>query len=292
MFDGKTLVYGIIGNPVAHSFSPAMHNSAMRELGINGVYVPFCPPPERLGEAVAGIRALGIAGVNVTVPYKEAVIPYLDELTGEAKMYGAVNTISNRRGVLTGHNTDGPGLIRALREDYRFDPAGGPAVIFGAGGAARAVAVALARAGCPELALVNRSYDKAVKLAETVAAATGVPVRPFPWDAGDRQLGELARRSALLVNCTPVGMSGGAAGEFPLPGDLPGRGQLAYDTVYNPPRTPFMTRGARNGAVTGNGLSMLLYQGVLALEEWTGLPAPVEVMRRALYDRAGIAGVK
>jgi shikimate dehydrogenase len=289
MINGKTVVYGIIGNPVAHSFSPAMHNAAMRELGINCVYVPFCPPPEKLGEAVAGIRALGIAGVNVTVPYKEVVIPHLDELTGEAKLYGAVNTIINRRGVLTGHNTDGPGLIKALREDYQFDPGKGPAVIFGAGGAARAVAVALARSGCPELAVVNRRFEKALKLAEMVAAATGTQARAFHWDAGDRQLEEFTRRSALLVNCTPVGMAGGAVEEFPLPGDLPGKGQLAYDTVYNPPRTPFLVRGARNGAVVANGLSMLLYQGVLALEEWTGLAAPVEVMRRELYKQAGIS---
>lgn len=282
------MLYGIIGHPVRHSFSPAMHNAALRASGLNGVYVPFEPPPELLSGAVAGIRALGIAGLNVTVPYKEAVIPHLDELAGDAVLYGAVNTIVNRRGELTGHNTDGPGFIRALREEHRCNPANGPALVFGAGGSARAVAVALARAGCPELALVNRRVERAEMLARVIFEATGIKVRVFKWDRADSDLADFARRAALLVNCTPVGMAGKADADFPLPEALPGKGQLAYDLVYNPPVTPFLNRAARNGAEIANGTGMLLHQGALSFEIWTGRVAPLEVMRRELYRQAGV----
>ncbi|WP_347487670.1 shikimate dehydrogenase [Desulfoscipio sp. XC116] len=286
--DGRTVVYGIVGCPVAHSYSPAMQNAALRELGLNGVYVPLRPRPENLAEAVAGLRALGMAGVNVTVPYKESVLPCLDELTETAVLYGAVNTIINREGRLTGHNTDGPGFIKDLREDQRFDPSCGPTLVLGAGGSARAVVVALVQAGCPELALVNRNYDRARALAESVRAKTGFCVRVLHWHTGDRCLADFARRAVLVVNCTPLGMSGQNSGAWPLPAGLPGSGQLAYDLVYNPPVTPFMARAAGNGARAANGLGMLLHQGVLSLEAWTGLPAPLAVMRRVLYRQAGV----
>lgn len=289
MINGKTIVYGIIGHPVEHSFSPAMHNAALTELGLNAVYVPFCPPPEKLKEAVDGIRALGIVGVNVTVPYKETVIPYLDELSAGAQRCGAVNTIVHRRGILTGHNTDGEGFIRALQEDYGFNPARGAAVLLGAGGAARAVAMALAGQGCPELILVNRQVARATQLANLVTAVTGVKVQAYPWAAGDGQLADVAREAALFVNCTPAGMSGASGGQvtWPLPEGVPGAGQLACDLVYNPPLTPFLKRATAQGAQVANGLGMLLYQGILALELWTGREAPVEIMRRALLKQTG-----
>jgi len=288
VIDGRTIVYCIIGHPVAQSYSPVMQNAALRGMGLNGVYVPFAPSPENLAEVVAGLRALGIAGANVTVPYKEAVMPYLDELSETALFYGAVNTIVNRQGRLVGHNTDGPGFIRALQENQGFDPSRGPALILGAGGAARAVVLALAQAGCPELALVNRHRDRARALAEAVRVKTGLRARILEWDAGDRSLADFARQAALVVNTTPLGMSGHSVGDWPLPGGVPGSGQLAYDLVYNPPVTPFITRAAGNGAAAANGLGMLLHQGVLALEAWTGLPAPLAIMRQALQLQAGI----
>ncbi|AGL02068.1 shikimate dehydrogenase [Desulfoscipio gibsoniae] len=286
--DGETLVYGIIGNPVSHSYSPAMQNAALRALGLNGVYVPFSPGRENLVQAVAGLRALGIAGVNVTVPYKEAVIPYLDELTETAALYGAVNTIVNRQGRLTGHNTDGPGFIKDLRKDYGHDPSRGPALVLGAGGSARAVVIALVQAGCPELALVNRNLDRARALADYVAVKTNFKVQVLEWDSGNRHLAEFVRRAALVVNCTPLGMSGKSGGDWPLPAGLPGSGQLAYDLVYNPPVTPFMARATGNGAAAANGLGMLLHQGALSLEAWTGLTAPLGVMQHALQRQAGV----
>ncbi len=280
--DGRTLVYGIIGHPVAHSYSPAMQNAALRSLGINGVYVPFDFAPEDLGEAVAGLRALGVIGVNVTVPYKETVMRYLDEIAEDALLYGAVNTIVNRQGRLTGYNTDGPGFIKDLLEDQGFIPSRGPAIILGAGGAARAVVIALVQAGCPELGLVNRHHGRACALAEAVRVKTGFNAHVLMWDAGDRSLAAFARRAVLVVNCTPLGMSGRGWSDWPLPDGLPGNGQLAYDLVYNPPVTPFITRAAGNGAAAVSGLGMLLYQGSLSLEAWTGLPAPISIMRQVL----------
>lgn len=284
--NGKTHVYGIIGSPVEHSFSPAMQNAAFEEAGLNCVYVPFCPHQDSIGEAVAGIRALGLAGVNVTVPYKEAVIHFLDELTEEAVLFGAVNTIINRQGRLSGHNTDGSGFINDLHHGYGYEPSQGPALVLGAGGSARAVVVSLVRAGCPELALVNRSRERAEKLAAVVAGAVGTDILVYPWEPGNPQLAEFARRAGLVVNCTPVGMSGTTGAGFPLPEELPGKGQLAYDLVYNPPRTPFLIRAAGNGARTANGLGMLLHQGALSFEAWTGHRAPLETMRRALKCQA------
>lgn len=265
-----------------------MQNTAFLAMSLNCVYVPFCPPEDKLDDTMAGIRALGIAGVNVTVPYKEMVIPYLDEVTGEAALYQAVNTIINKHGKLIGHNTDGPGFINALREEHRFNPAQGPALIFGSGGSARAVAVALALAGCPEMALVNRRVEKARMLAESVSNKTGSRVQVFHWDENDKELVDFAQRAVIMVNCTPVGMSGQVNIDFPLPASLPGQGQLAYDLVYNPPLTPFLTRAAGNGAHIANGLSMLLHQGALSFQIWTGTGAPLEVMRRELYKQTGI----
>ncbi|HBX22304.1 MAG TPA: shikimate dehydrogenase [Desulfotomaculum sp.] len=284
--NGKTKVYGIIGHPVEHSFSPAMQNAAFKETGLNNIYVPFCPAPGQIEAAVAGIRALGLAGVNVTVPYKEAVMPYLDELTEEAVLCGAVNTIINRQSRLTGHNTDGTGFICDLRASCNYEPARGSALILGAGGSARAVTVSLAKAGCRELALVNRNWERAQSLAADVTAATGVTVHVFSWQPGQAELAEFARRAGLLVNCTPVGMSGKPGADLPLPAALPGPGQLAYDLVYNPPRTPFLLQAAKNGARTANGLGMLLHQGAIAFTAWTGLQAPLEVMRQALLEQA------
>jgi len=294
IINGSTAVYGIIGYPVAHSFSPAVQNAALEALGLNGVYLPFSPRPENLQQALEGLRALGIVGANVTVPYKEAVIEYLDQVDTSASVYGAVNTIVNRQGELIGYNTDGAGFIRDLSEQYALVPKEYSALIIGAGGAARAVTTALAQAGCQSLALVNRHGERAIVLAQELSTKTGLTIQTLPWEAQDPQLVSFARQANLVINCTSAGMAvsakDGESGaqsniDWPLPKGLPAFGQLAYDLVYNPPVTPFMTRALANGAKATNGLGMLLHQGALALELWTGLSAPLEVMRKALYRR-------
>lgn len=286
---GKTKVCGIFGCPVQHSFSPAMHNAAFQALALDYVYVPFMVTPDCLPAAVAAVRALGLAGVNVTVPLKQAVLPLLDELTEEARLIGAVNTIITDAGRLRGDNTDGKGFLRALREQAGFCPAGKTVLILGAGGAARAVAVQLALAGVKRVFLTNRTPERAVALAGLLAEHTGVVVEVLPWP-GDRTGAETAgvlRSADLVVQTTPVGMCPEQASTAPLPFSSFRPGQVACDLVYNPPETIFMRRAGQAGATVLNGLGMLLYQGALSFELWTGKAAPVEVMRQALIESSG-----
>lgn len=283
---GKTRVCGILGDPVEHSFSPAMHNAAFRAAGLDYVYVPFPVKPADLGRAVEAVRALGLAGVNVTIPHKEAVLPLLDELSNEAGLIGAVNTIVNRGGRLLGDNTDGRGFLRSLRESAGCDPAGRTALVLGAGGAARAVAVQLALAGAARLLLANRSRARSAELALFIKEKTGTEAEIIGWPAGEGETlpGEILQSADLVVQATSLGMSPAIATAPPLPFGQFRPGQFACDLVYNPAETRFLREAARAGAAVVDGLGMLLYQGALAFELWTGAAAPVEVMRKALEE--------
>ncbi len=205
--DGSTVVLGIFGDPVEHSLSPRMQNAAIAAAGINAVYVPFHVEKGAVGAAVAAVRALGLLGVNVTVPHKEAVLPYLDAIDAEAEMIGAVNTIVNRCGRLIGYNTDGQGFLASLRSDLAFDPGGRKAVVLGAGGAARAAVAALAKAGAAAVTIVNRSRDRAETLRETFRG-------PFPdtelsvCAMDPEKLEGFVLAADLLVNTTTVGLHG------------------------------------------------------------------------------------
>lgn len=283
---GRTRVCGIFGHPVEHSFSPAMHNAAFDAAGLDYTYVPFPVEPGNLPAAVGAVRALGLAGVNVTIPHKKAVLPLLDDLSEEARLIGAVNTIVNRSGRLYGDNTDGRGFLRSLKERAGFDPAGKTALILGAGGAARAVAVQLALAGARNLLLANRSAERAAELAGFISGKTGVELEVVPWPEGEEEVlpGEALRESDLVVQTTPLGMHPHISKTVPLSFELFRPGQVACDLVYNPVETLFLRDAGRAGAVAVDGLGMLLYQGALAFELWTGKPAPVEVMRKALEE--------
>lgn len=273
--------YALLGWPVGHSLSPAMHNAAFREQGIQAIYVALAVPPEELDEAVRGLASLGFGGANVTIPHKEAVLGYLDEVTPEALLIGAVNTIVCRDGRLTGHNTDGQGFLRHLYAEG-IDPAGQNAVILGAGGAARAVAAALAGAGVRTLVVAGRTPERAeavAGLARRAASAAGMEVEAAPVALPSREA-ELALADAhLVVNCTPVGMAP-ATGESPLPDGLGGLrpGTVVYDTVYRPPQTRLLRDARARALVTIGGLGMLVHQGALAWELWFGRPGPVPVM--------------
>jgi len=284
--NGRTGVCGIIGCPVEQSFSPAMHNAAFAALGLDFVYVPFPVSPPLLPAAVTAVRALGLAGVNVTVPHKQAVLPFLDELSGEARLAGAVNTIVNRSGGLYGDNTDGKGFLHSLKEGAAFVPSGKTALILGAGGAARAVAAGLALAGAKKLVVANRSQGRAVELAGFITEKTGVKAEVVPWPAGRFETipGEALSEADLVVQATPLGMHPNDASTAPLPFELFRPGQVACDLVYNPVETLFLKRAARAGATVVDGLGMLLYQGALSFEMWTGVAAPLEVMRDALLS--------
>ncbi len=283
MIDGRTQLVGLIGWPVAHSGSPAMHNAAFAALKLNWSYVPLPVRPEALPAAVAGLAALGFRGANVTVPHKEGVIPLLDSLSPEAEAIGAVNTIVvEDDGRLVGHNTDAPGFIAALRRGG-FSPEGKTAVVVGAGGAARAVVHGLLAAGVDRIVLLNRSLDRAEGLVADLRADERVQALPLIPEA----LVESAQAADLLVNATPIGLWPEADGsiwpaEVPIPAHL-----TVFDLVYNPVETVLLRRARAGGARTISGLEMLIHQGAAAFRLWTGIAPPVDVMRSACTQALG-----
>ena len=257
-----------------------MHNAAFAALSLNWCYVGFPVPRDRLGEALRGLAALGVAGVNVTVPHKEAALAYLDETSDEARGIGAVNTIRNDGGRLFGYNTDGAGMLDALRADARISVEGKRAVIIGAGGGARAAAFALTAAGAEAVAIANRNWDRAASLADSVR-------RAFPRCAVDAvalegaTLAAALDEAALLIQATPVGGDGQRAAS-PVPARALRPDLFVMDMVYDPLETTLLREARARGCRTLGGLPMLVYQGARALEIWTGRPAPVEVMREAV----------
>lgn len=277
---GRTRVLGVLGHPISHSLSPVMHNAAIQAMHIDYVYVPFHVLPDNLGRAVEGIRALEMAGVNVTIPHKERIIQYLDEVSDRALEIGSVNTVTNVDGVLRGDTTDGPGFLRSAEAVWgKLD--GCRALILGAGGSAKAVAFALARAGC-EIAVANRTYERAVELVGGLRAVLGE--RPIEAvELRDEGLADRAGRADLLVNTTSVGMHPDVNG-IPLPPDLLHRNLKVYDLVYNPLKTRLVEEAERRGAQAVTGLGMLVHQGALSLEIWTGVKPPVDVMAQAAAD--------
>jgi shikimate dehydrogenase len=284
---GNTTLVGVIGWPVEHSLSPTMHNAAFAELGLDWVYLPLPVYPDHVGEALRGLRALGFAGANVTVPHKQAVLSHLDEVSHAAQVIGAVNTIVVRDGTLFGDNTDAAGFIASLN-GVGFDPAGTYCALLGAGGAARAVAHALADAGALQVCIYNRSFSRARELCRDMAKFhSGVRFEPMSL----KDVAAIHDDIDLLVNATSLGMWP-ATEASPWPRELPIPGQLTVcDLVYNPQETLFLTQARAVGAEIVDGLGMLVHQGAAAFEMWTGRPAPVETMRaaclRALASRVG-----
>ena len=271
---------GIIGHPIGHSISPAFQQAALDAIGFNAVYQPFDVPPHEVADFVNGLRTPGTLGVNVTVPHKETVIPHLDEVDDWAAAAGAVNTIVNRHGRLTGHNTDGAGFLRALQDGAGFDPQGKTALILGAGGSARAVVYALTRAGAARLIIANRTPQRAQNLAQ-IAAENGIPAQAIPLT----DVPQAAADAALIVNCTSLGMLHGPdETAAPLTAAQIPPAALVNDLVYNPPETPLLRQAARAGAAVLGGIQMLVYQGAASFEMWTGQPAPVPVMLQAAAD--------
>lgn len=262
--DGRTEIYGIMGRPVAHSLSPAMHNAAFEALGLNKIYLAF--EVEDVAAALTGLRALGIRGASVTIPHKEAVLPYLDEIDPVAAKIGAVNTLFFSEGRLRGLNTDWLGANRALAE--KMELAGSRVLILGAGGSARAIGFGLLEAGA-EIVIASRTPARG----QALARALGCPWLPLA-EAG-------RHRADALVNATPVGM-GPATEAIPIdPEALPHFG-VVMDIVYAPLATRLLRESRGAGCQVIDGLAMLLYQGVAQFELWTARSAPIEVMRKAL----------
>ena len=265
---GSTRVAGIIGWPVDASLSPAIHNAGFSHAGLDWIYVAFPVRPEAIERAMNGMRALGIGGLNVTMPHKQAVIPHLDGLTPEVERVGAVNTIVVEGDRLIGMNTDGPGFVRFLEQDAGVEPKGMSAVVLGGGGAARGVVTAMADAGA-DVTVVARNERQAAE----VAAVSGA--RSASWDSRSN----VAQKADLIVNATPVGRDGAAT---PLESDSVRKGQIVVDLIYHPEATELIRNAAERGARTFNGMGMLLHQAALAFEAWTGTPAPFEAMSAAV----------
>ncbi len=276
---GSTRVLGIFGDPVAHSLSPAMQNEALRQAGIDAVYVPFHVPPTRLPEAVAALRALNLWGVNVTVPHKEAVLPLLDEVDPEARLIGAVNTIVNRNGRLIGYNTDGLGFLRSLAEDLGFAPGGKKVLLIGAGGACRAGAVTLARAGVAALTIANRTPARAEGLAKEFSEVfKGTRFATRGMEPAD--LDEAVQGVDLVVNTSAIGLRGDTFAYFPWP--MLSAEALLYDMVYARGGTSWVKEGRQRGFRSADGLGMLAGQGAEAFRLWTGSLPPSGVMKARL----------
>jgi len=271
-------VYGLIGYPVEHSLSPLLQNAAFKHLSINAEYKLFSLQEKELPEFFKNLKRNNISGLNVTVPYKQKVQPFLDKISPEAELIGAVNTIRCTSVGLEGFNTDGEGFLRHLKDDLKFNPQGKSVAILGAGGASRAVSISLARCAPKQIALYDISKERLEALVmhlkdhfkgTQIIASTSI-----------ESLG--TKDADLVVNATPIGMKESDPCLFSA--DLINNKALFYDVVYNPKETKLLKLAKENGAMTANGIGMLLYQGVLAFEIWTGKPAPVEVMRKALME--------
>ncbi len=280
--DGASQVVGVIGWPVQHSLSPPMHNAAFRALGLNWVYVAFEVHPDNIGAAIEGMSALGIRGLNVTIPHKAAVVSHLDEISATSRQLGVVNTISNAAGHLHGDSTDGAGFIRALAEAGE-GVTDNCVVLIGAGGSARAVALAAAQEQPEELVIVNRTPQRAVELAELVGATGGLEaVRAIALDSPE--VARVVSSADVIIDATSVGMYPHTDVAPVISAEWLRPCQLVCDLTYNPRDTVLLQAAREIGARTLDGTGMLVHQGAIAFEQWTGEEAPVEVMRLALLQ--------
>jgi shikimate dehydrogenase len=287
--NGKTRLAGVIGWPLDHTLSPAMHNAVYQELGLDWVYVPLAVQDEvGLRRLIAAVRSLPFVGLNVTMPYKTAVLELCDEVATAASMAGAVNTIQVAPdGRLIGYNTDGRGMLESLAADADHNPAGKRVVLIGAGGASAAAFVALILAKCAAITVVNRNLERAEELLDRMAPrAAGIELRAVAtFDAEDA-----VRGADLLINSTPVGMQPGSGS--PIPVEWIKEGQVVLDMVYGTAApTELVTGALAAGAIALDGLGMLVAQGATAVDIWNAeaqLRTPRDVMRRAALEQLAL----
>ncbi|MEK3903097.1 MULTISPECIES: shikimate dehydrogenase [unclassified Paenibacillus] len=274
------LLLGVMGDPIAQSKSPLMHGAALQALGLSGAYVPLHITPDKLGDAVQAIRTLGFRGVNVTIPHKVAVMEYLDRLDSSAVDVGAVNTIVNDNGILTGFNTDGIGYVRSLKTEAAPDLTGTRILVIGAGGAARGIVSALLKEQAASVLIVNRNEERARQLADSFSS------RGSLCGAGMDAVPGVLGSMDIVINTTSVGM-------YPHMEDMPidpsglHEGMIVSDLIYNPLHTRLLTESLKRGCTVHGGLGMFVYQGAYALEYWTGLVAPAAIMRQTIADCLG-----
>ena len=301
MVDGKTKILGVIGDPIEHTFSPAMHNAGLDALNLNYIYLPFHVKEDKLGECIQGAKAMGIQGLNVTIPHKTNVIKHLDDIDSVASMIGAVNTIqfnfdennessnqNNETSVTTkGFNTDGYGCVRAIKEKTSINNK--KVTITGAGGAARAVAFQIASSGIDELSILNRNFEKAESLANDLEsnlseAGIDITINSYEIENLKRELDS----SDIFIDTTPIGMYPNVDDKPIASADMLHEELVVNDIVYTPMETSLIKEALKANAEVVYGYKMLLYQGIRSFEIWLGRDAPVDVMEKALLDVLGI----
>jgi shikimate dehydrogenase len=285
---GTTKLLGVIGHPVEHSLSPAMHNAALANLGLNYVYLPFPIKPEDLETAIKGFAAVGVVGFSITIPHKQTIIPLLSEISPLAQAVGAVNTVIRKNDQWIGTNTDVEGFLAPLQTTYKRDWSNSVALILGNGGAARAVVAGCSQLGCKSIYVVGRNPDKLEDFRKSWAnSGFGNHLSVCPWD----EIPELIPQTSLLVNTTPLGMHPNT-NQSPLTKEeikLLVPGSIAYDLIYIPSPTQFLHQAEKQGAIAIDGLSMLVNQGAAALKMWLGVDeVPVEIMEEALIQKLGL----
>ncbi len=275
MISAKTKLFCVIGDPIEHSMSPVMHNTVFKKMGLDCVYTAFRIKKQDLGDAISGMKAMGIQGVNVTIPHKVSVMDHLDELSDEARIIGAVNTVKIGE-KLMGFNTDGVGALRALRNS-NVDPSGRDVLILGSGGAARAIAVTLAlQGGVSSLTILGVIEDELKKLADDIS--TGTDVEAVDRLMKEDVLKEEVEKADLLIHCTPVGMHPDVEKSL-VPPELLRNDLNVMDVVYNPRETKLIKDAKKAGALTVEGINMFVNQGAESLRIWLGIDAPVGLMK-------------
>ncbi len=288
MITGKTRLLGVIGEPIGHSLSPVMHNAALAQMQQDYVYVPFGIKAEQLAAAIAGFAAIGVVGFNITIPHKQTIIPYLSQTSELAQLVGAVNTVWRTETGWQGTNTDVEGFLaplKVLSQDWSQTNV----ICLGNGGAARAIVAACGQLGCAQIQVVGRNADRLQQFQSSwpqFASPFTIPITTQPWAA----LPELLPTADLIVNTTPIGMSPHLQ-DSPLSdadAALIKPGAIAYDLIYVPRPTRFLQQAQASGAITIDGLEMLIQQGAAALRIWTQQDVPVDRMRQALSQHLGI----
>ena len=278
---GYTSLTGVIATPIRHSLSPAIHNTAFDKLGLDYVYLAFEVSDEQFAGAVTSIRALGMRGVNISMPYKQKIIPYLDKLSPAAKLVKAVNTVVNDNGLLTGHITDGTGFMRSLTEE-NHDVIGKKIVVAGAGGAAMAICVQAALDGVKELSLFNRTKEKSEHIVNLINEKTNCKAKSFSMHDNENLRKELAD-SVIYINTTSVGMKPCENENLIKEAYTLHPGLIVADIIYNPRKTKLLEMAETRGCKTVNGLGMILYQGAEAFKLWTGCEMPVDYVKEMVF---------
>lgn len=285
VFNTETKITGIIGNPLKQSLSPLMHNLTFQQMNLNYVYLPFGIEPARLQEVSQAMRVLNIKGLNVTIPFKERIIPFIDNLSAEARICGAVNVVKNEDGRLTGYNTDGRGFIAGLAE--KGISVRGRALFIGAGGAARSVACALAQNGITHIDFLDLDVDRATAMAIFLE---NLNCTAAGYIMNEHNFQELSSQADFIINASPLGMFPRIEAAPVANLDAVGKDCVLCDLIYNPCQTRFLLMGEKKGLRTISGASMFIHQGAFTLEIWTGLKPPVDFMREVVFNALARAG--